>query len=1228
MAKPDCNHNVDPLKLVREGTSQEQRAFRALDPAYAPVNERTPAHTMVFAQAYAQFLRYYDGNNLPSGDWQRFFGSDVSVQLAIAAVQDVGHYKTAVKTFFDYLNNREHAGYLLELPKKLGQLFSCIATLARQLDFLKETLPVELPLKGALQNLIQSQLAPGFRRLIYYHKVALANVGLADVAADLQILGVQAVPFGIVLADGLSKDWIMDNSATWNAFRTLAEADTPTYGTAIDLFTADPDLFKRINHLSTHNLLTSVFDRFLKVYARTSADAKGSLEATFTNWDSHHPHYALFLAFLRLHEFARTETNTLTGRHLDFYYNEILQLKPKPAQPGHVHLLLELAKHVADGQLVDHNTLFKAGKDELGKEAFFQNDRDFIANQAKVTALKTVYRHGTEPVGTGANANKQAGRIYASPIANSDDGSGAELTSTDQSWQPFFNKIYKNNSLEEIRMPEADLGFAVASHYLFLAEGTRKITLTFDISGQPLLQFFNADSVTCLLSSEKGWIEKTVAKFNFTPNILILELTLDGADPAVTAYQNKVHGYGFDTELPVLLLKIKHNPAQNYLYRLYQNAVVRQINLTVDVKGLKQLAISNDFGPIDASKPFQPFGSLPADKSSLTIGSKEIFQKTCNALKLQVDWQNTTTPYKKTVNVGFGYLKAGAWIAAASISWQPQSEISLINANLAVIDAPDAGENEVYNLDARHGFARLSLDNDFGQQIYQTDLRDFLISKATGGTGVTDPKDPPAVPVIAAIKADYTATQIITLNSSIDFEHRPARFFHVAPFGQAEQHPVLNPSGTTWLFPQFQFKPEATVVESEAEFYIGVSGLKPPQNLALLFQVADGTADPLATKPVQHLHWSYLRHNEWTPFGVNTVEDTTGQLTRSGIVTLAIPREATNDNTILPRGMHWIRVAVSAKSEAVCRLLMVAAQALRATFSDHHNDPVFPAKILSAGTISKLDVPDAAVKKTDQPFPAFGGRGQEAPDAFYTRVSERLRHKDRAIALWDYERLVLEAFPQIYKVKCLNHTKYEPTESSKGVYRELSPGHVTIVTVPNQQIQNLRDPLRPYTSLGVLLEIEQFLRKRLSCFVRLHVKNPQFEPVRVSFKVRFYPGFDEAFYTKSLREEITRFLSPWAFPGGGSPSFGGKIYKSTLINFVEERPYVDYITNFQLFHHITDFDGVDRRHTDLNEVEASTAVSILVSVPADTALAKDTHDIQVITTAEAQVSKEKCTCEP
>lgn len=1249
----DCNQNTDPLKLVREGTSRKQRNSRALDPTYAPLNKRTPAHGMVFAQAYARYLTYYNSNNVASENWQPFFSQDVSVQLAVAAVQDVEAYKIRVKEIVSFLNDRANQAKENDLKNHLGYLFSYIGTLARQVDLLKDTLPTGTPLKNTLQNLIQRQLAPGFERLISYYKPGYYKPKsdpnaveeeldekdrlIPDVQPDVVLLGDTTIPFSTIYKSGLSKDWITDGSKDWTTFRNKIIPQPAVYGSGTTVF-------DKINHIATHNLFTSVFDQFLKVYARTVADAKAALEDSFTHQDNHQPHYALFLAFLRLQEYARQETNTLTGRHLDFYYREILRLREKPAQPGHAHLLLELAKYT-ESHLLMQGELFKAGKDDLGKDVFFASDHDFVANQATVTALKSVYRHNTEAVtGEGANAGKQIGRLYASPVANSQDGLGAKLTSADGSWHPFANKTYEDGTLTGILMPKAEVGFAVASHYLYLTEGYRRVALAFQLTEKITV---NAN-VTVYLTTEKGWLSLKSDLSVTDPTIVSLTFTLEADQPAILPYNSKLHGGDFRTEYPVVKIVLNQDVDQTYGYAELETAVVESYAISVSVgldtsgnlnkPGIKSLVVSNDFGPVDVSKPFQPFGPIPQKNAALLIGSKEVFQKAKADIKLGITWRGTVGA---TPTLTISYLSKAAWKTLASSTPLNTNPITLtIPASDAA--AIDYTPNDVFTTASVAGFLKLAINDDFGHKKWQSDLLTYFANlsstlsktteitpkKAALSAEVTDKatligktidsgtnKLPtaPETPEIEAINLGYSAISApILLNSGEASEPTGAKFYHVSPFGMAERHPNLN--AITNLLPQFSHPEEGVSKRHEAEFYIGITALHPPQTLALLIQVADGTADPNAEKPKNHLHWSYLRDNNWVAFGRETVSDTTGEFTRSGIVTLDVPSGATSTNTLLPAGMHWIRVAVAEAPEAVCKLIRVAAQALRVTFTDHANDPGFPAKTLPAGTISKLDQPDASIKKVEQPFETFGGRGNETSESFYTRISERLRHKDRAHALWDYERLMLEAFPQLYRVKCLNHTQYEP---GSGIYKELAPGHVTIVTIPNQQSQVQRDPLKPFTSLGLLKEIETFLRKRLSSFVRLHVKNPQFEGVRVDFRVKLYEGFDETFYTTRLREAIVRFLSPWAFAGGEGPSFGGKIARSALINFVEEQPYVDYVTDFGLFHDINGVPGTENKQ----EVEGSKAISILVSVPAKS------HTIGVIKSEEADAAAEKCSCE-
>jgi hypothetical protein len=873
--------------------------------------------------------------------------------------------------------------------------------------------------------------------------------------------------------------------------------------------------------------------------------------------NSHQPHYALFLAFVKLLALLQEKTNTLTERHLDFYYRDVLQLREKPAEPSQVHLLVELAKNINDYSIAK-DTVFKAGKDSKNNDAFFANDRELIANQAKVAALKTAFLSSD-------------GKLCALPITNSDNGLQPELTSPDGSWQPFFNANgYK---------PNAEVGFAVASHYLYLMGGTRTVTLNISSNNKPILTKSNESCFLAFLTTEKGWLGKSVTVSTSNQ----LQIALSGDDPAIVPYNVKTHGGSFQTQLPMLRIMLRQDSSAGF-YTHFKSLPVDAITLSVKVQNLKDLAVSNDFGPVDISKPFQPFGALPQAGSALVVGSKELFQKNYSSATVNVNWQLTAKPYNTTPTIQISLLEEGQWAPPKSNDNFLTVSSFEITPTIFENNTIDFSENEIFTATSKNGFAKFHLRAGFGFAEYQMAVIDAIINKKT-------PPPAPIAPTIDAISLSYNAA-----------DEAPA-FFHVMPFGHQQ---VASPSS---LLPQFQ---ASSSLESLAEFYIGISDLKPPQNLSLLFQVADGTANPLADKPEPHLYWSYLSQNEWIPFQKDQVNDITNELLNSGIITLSFPNEnkATADNTLMPQGLYWVKVVVKEKADAVCKLVMVAAQALQATFTDLQNDPAFTSTTLPAGTISKMEEPQAAVKKIEQLFGSFGGRGKETSEAFYTRVSERLRHRDRAVALWDYEHLILEAFPQIHQVKCLNHTRYEPTENSGGVYHELSPGHVTVVALPNQQFQKAIDPLRPYTSLGVLAEMETFLKKRVSCFVKLHVKNPDFEAIKADFKVKFYAGIDETFHVNLLKGRITRYLSPWAY-GGPSPTFGGKIYQSALINFIEEQPYVDYVTDFKL---------LDKDNLPQNEISPSKAVSILVSVP------KEQHVVEVIRENNLISASENCHC--
>jgi hypothetical protein len=294
----------------------------------------------------------------------------------------------------------------------------------------------------------------------------------------------------------------------------------------------------------------------------------------------------------------------------------------------------------------------------------------------------------------------------------------------------------------------------------------------------------------------------------------------------------------------------------------------------------------------------------------------------------------------------------------------------------------------------------------------------------------------------------------------------------------------------------------------------------------------------------------------------------------------------------LPNTLNWIKVSAKEKTAAVSDTIAVHAQAVKTTFlpkpdndSSRLSDPLKPK------TISKLEVVDAAVKKIEQPYESFGGIPAEAPGEFYRRAGERLRHKGRAITLYDYERMVLEAFPEVFKVKCITHTFARNARLKEDDYY-LAPGYVALAVIPDMKRFSFEAKLRPKASSALLRRIEDFLQKRSTPFVRIKAVNPVFEEISIDTKVVFKEGKDKLFFENQLKEDLRRFLTPWAFSEQERLSFGGKIYRSDVLHFVEQLGYVDYVFDFKLL----DFklpdapNGVDRQF-----IEASSERSILAS---------------------------------
>jgi hypothetical protein len=1227
----DCSKHKNPL--IHNGTSQAQRLLPGLDKnQYARVDEKEFAGWIVFANNFAAFVNYYNNSNVTAGNWQPFFSNDVSALLGTIAIQNISRYRLDIKERFNFIRDDENKASLNQIRIKLEELFSAILTLSKSLDNYVKKLPVETSLKQTINNLIRTQLSFSLKRLIAYYKAA-EDDGLIDhnIGHEWIILNLPLIDAAeIIDGEGLSELWYGNSTfSNWIDYKNDISPDNSIFKNPLDDPTkpADEREYLNIEHAANHNLFTGIFDSFLANFTKVINEAEKELLKTLESYDKHTPHYALFLSFLMLFRFTQQHINTFTQRHLDFYYKEVLKLQPRAAEANKVHILVELAKQV-EKYLLAQSTLLKAGKDSLKKDVSYQLDNDSVFNKAKVAQLKTVYKAASveKTLDEDNNETDNTGRIFASPFVNSDNGIDSELTSANKEWHPFVNKIYDDGRLQSIAMPKAQIGLAIASHYLYLTEGERKVFVRFVLND---ITAFNGRKLECYLTSEKEWFKVDGFSINSSgkklsdglTNCSELSFIIPGSAPAIVNYNAEKHGGAFNVALPVLKIYLVNSNDTVYEYDDLKDVTITKVEIRVEVgmedagynqKGMKNLQLSGDYGILDASKPFMPFGVQPTAGNRLVIGNKEIFSKKNVSLKLNLEWKDLPANRADISfadlgsanypNIAIKNLEGGIWKTFKSydeifsndgtsgVADTKQIVFSESSFNNSVTSFTE--EYSSYNLNSSKGFIALQLTQSFGHKEYLVTYADYLVRKANNIS--TDDISMPIEPYTPMLQSLYTSYSAYCINDLTDsslagFNSREINFFHIYPFGDGELHKYLNTSENIYLLPQFKHAGETD--SHIGEFYIGIKNLQPNESVNLLFQVMEGTTDPLVVKPSEHINWAVLSNNNWIEFESSEYSDNTLQLIQSGIISFKIPAEATSKSTILPAGYIWLRAAITKAAEAICKIISVDAQAAVATFLNNGNAPDFLNTTLPAGTVSKLHTPDAAIKKIIQPYSSFGGRPTEDEGHFYIRVSERLRHKARAITVWDYEHLVLEAFPEIYKVKCLNHT-----HTDDGIYHEVRPGHVSIITIPSLQNRNDVNPLKPYTQQSTLTNIENYLNKRISCFVKLHACQPQFEEVKLEFSVKFIDQYNDFnFYKKMLQEEITQFLSPWAYGNKSSIDFGGNVYKSVLINFIEERYYVDFITDVKMKVIVGE---IPTASDDMDEIIASTARSILVSVPA------------------------------
>jgi hypothetical protein len=931
------------------------------------------------------------------------------------------------------------------------------------------------------------------------------------------------------------------------------------------------------------------------------------------------PHMTLFVCFLKLLELSKTRFNLITKKHLDFFYKDILQIEKLPAKADKVHVIFELAKKITEEQ-IPAQTELDAGKDAKGNKLIYKTTEELIANKAQITQLKSVYNDiklgqikasevANSLDGNGESLKEEAkywfpfgytskeekytelkaaklGFAIASPLLQLQEGErNIDITITFNETFNFESGSFTVNDLvdnisifcsgEKEWLGDFKLNGAVSQSSI----SGKELRLVFQVSkdsaaivnyNQKILgeNFSVALPIVRFLihtENKKGHylfrnlVTKTINNINVKVDVkdvtsLLLESDtglLNAAKPFYPFTTQPTKGSSFLINYPEIFSKKwkniavtinwKNTPASfKTHYDAYKIKYLNTISKSIFYDGM---FIEEMVKELSANQPEDP---QPKEKMAINVPeSKGKLVLNQNVSDLIVD---SDAYFKATVAV------------LNKENWENK------NTNTVLFTKKDAQyitefnvAGNSYDID-KSGPIRLTLNQSFLHSLYPKIYTLAIMSKVAE----TLIPNEAYTPFIETISLNYAAEETTNFANQTEEQYQTERIklFHEAPFGQSEEHSYLkklavqkgifdaNSSIASRLVPDYC---------NGGEFYIGLDEAETEQQVALLIQILEGSENPLAESFTgkQKVQWYVLCDNYWKNIENELLANSIDNFLKSGIVKFTIPKQATKTNTLFPDNLIWIKAKMHKAYDAVCKVIDVKTQVVTAEFFNNENDLSHLEKGLPAETISKLINRITQVKSVSQPFNSFGGKPIESDDTYYKRVSERLRHKNRAITLWDYEHLILQEFPEVFRVKCLNHTN-NVTNSF------LSPGDVTLIVVPDIINKNVFDIYEPRVSTATLNKIQNYISNLNSMHVDAVVINPEYEQVVVKLSVKFYAEYDENFYKKQLNEDIAKFLSPWAFDTSQDILFGIELHRSTVIDYIEKLYYVDYLAELEM----------------------------------------------------------------
>ena len=1163
-------------KLKSNGSSVLSRYNRYLDEDYVKIDERSLSDLMNFIKDFSYYIQYVNNENKIDGDWSNFFNQNLAFQIASIASFDTDSLNQMYKKGEDNLKNasraRDKDKQLLKQLKLILNLFQSINEwyIKSKIDviYLSENALFK-QLSNSIRTILSQQLGK-FVRLIQEMKTE------SKMVQDSELLNL----------DLFDKIWTESSEQFIDSDKNDAKVD----------------FNKEIKELAVIFNSTLGFVNYMK------SIAPKLLQDILTDYPYHPPHVSLMIAFLKAYEHTQKDINNILKKQLHYFYFDLLGQKMRQANPDQVFITFEVSDHILKYDL-PHGTLLYAGIDEEGFEYTYRTDHPIELNSAQVSDLKLIHVAQNGIIGLG-NTFKSVSNIFQRDVILNDIGETLNITNNPEPFDS-FGKDQSELSHKDRDMEQARIGFSVSSPVLLLKEGLRLVTLNYKLSLKSLsalISFIEEISSEEGLSADagfkkiisnifdirvttlEGWFNVTsyeiVPPRNWVSGEIQIQMAFDRGDPEILGYNKECHGEGYSTDWPVFEFKLSSERAM-YAYSFVKDLVIETCEIRVDVAEMKNLSVFNDLGSLDITVPFFPFGSTPESGAYFLVGNEEIFQKNIIDLAIDVEWHNLpkksggfNTHYEAyNSNIKNDSFKVGI-TCLTDYQFRPLETKNIQNFNLfnslgdeerlsnrSCFDKinieklkmkPTYNDIDIQNFDNRSktGFIKIQLlgpEDGFGFGLY-SELYANALMENLPKSGIFPAKEKPKVPIpkepispqIRQMTLKYSASTLITLDQnklSNNIKTNKNQIYHLHPFGNSMIFDQGIPS-TNHLLPQFN---------EEGYLIIGLENLYVPAEISLYFELEDNIQNEIDQIEVPSIKWSYLVDNEWLPFNENEIiNDGTYNFTTSGIIQLKISTSINKVHDILPTDKYWIKASAQSNSGLLSKIKMIKNNGALAFWTAHKPGAHWEQNI-PAGTINRLIQAKDEINNVSQPYASFGGRNKESMSDLYTRVSERIQHKNRGVTPDFIEKIILEQFPNLFQVQCINNFSHPD---------RVMPGMIKIIAIPKFQYnENFYLPKLDYYELEA---IKFFIKKVVSPFAKVEVINTTFEKVKISGQIKVTNKSGSGEFMKRLQRDLRNFICPWFASRQIEMSLGSSIERDDIMTFLESLDYVTYITKFSV----------------------------------------------------------------